>query len=95
MCGFSFINFTFVVLIASLLGFSSIEICNARGTFGSMYKKKGKYHGEGQHQETVEKSISREGSKFNVLNYGAKGDGSSDDMKVSYFLKFLMFLGVC
>lgn len=91
MSGFTFKNLIFVLLIASIKWFSSSEICDAtrgiywrlqRGDFGSMYKNKGKQHGGGHHH--VDKSKPWQGSKFNVLDYGAKGDGKSDDMKVNY-----------
>ncbi|GJR15344.1 polygalacturonase-like protein [Tanacetum coccineum] len=88
MGGFSFKNLTFALLVAAIVSFSSTDICNARrgkywrhstgGAFGSTYGKKGKNHGEDQHQV---KSNSQEGSESNVLKYGAKGDGKSDDTK--------------
>lgn len=34
------------------------------------------------------------GSKFNVLDYGAKGDGNSDDTKVSYIFLFKGVFGI-
>ncbi|GJV45198.1 polygalacturonase-like protein [Tanacetum coccineum] len=89
MGGFSFKNLTFALLVAAIVSFSTTDICNARrgkywrhstgGAFGSMYEKKGKNHGEDQHQ--VDKPHSQEGSEYNVLKYGAKGDGKSDDTK--------------
>ena len=66
------------------------------GTFSSLYKKKGKNHGHVEKSKpkpkpnnplpTPEEPIApvQKGSKFNVLDYGAKGDGNSDDTKVSY-----------
>ncbi|KAJ0537308.1 putative pectin lyase/virulence factor [Helianthus annuus] len=70
----------------------------SRGTLNSLYKKKGKNdHGhkkqkskqEQQQQQplpTPEEPLAppQKGSKFNVLDYGAKGDGHSDDTKVRY-----------
>ncbi|KAF5793570.1 putative polygalacturonase [Helianthus annuus] len=67
----------------------------SRGTLSSLYKKKGKNdHGhkkqkskqEQQQQQplpTPEEPLAPppKGSKFNVLDYGAKGDGHSDDTK--------------
>ncbi|KAD5317219.1 hypothetical protein E3N88_17165 [Mikania micrantha] len=67
MKGFSFKNETFIVLIACLLWLSASAICNAATT--------------GKHWRYTNKSKQREGLKFDVLDYGAKGDGRSDDTK--------------
>ncbi|KAL8208262.1 hypothetical protein R6Q57_007674 [Mikania cordata] len=67
MKGFSFKNETFIVLIASLVWLSASAICIAQTT--------------GKHWMHANKSKQREGLKFDVLDYGAKGDGRSDDTK--------------
>ncbi|KVI05654.1 Glycoside hydrolase, family 28 [Cynara cardunculus var. scolymus] len=100
MGGFSFGKLTFALIVAILVWSSSIETCNARrgkhwrhsrGTFSSLYKKKGKNQGGHQASKpkqkhplpTPEEPVAppQKGSKFNVLDYGAKGDGNSDDTK--------------
>ncbi|PWA72329.1 Glycoside hydrolase, family 28 [Artemisia annua] len=76
----------------TIIWFSSTHICSARRgkynwrhsgrSVSSMYKKKGWHHRGGRHQvNVVDNSKPQVGSKFNVLNYGAKGDGKSDDTK--------------
>ncbi|KAI3787246.1 hypothetical protein L1987_41588 [Smallanthus sonchifolius] len=75
MRGFSFKNEAFIILIATLVWLSTSAICNA-ATTGRYWR-----HGGGQLQVHVDKSKPREGLKFNVLDYGAKGNGASDDTK--------------
>ncbi|KAI4328278.1 hypothetical protein L6164_020645 [Bauhinia variegata] len=130
MSGFCFRGFTFMLLIAFLIWSSNFETCIARrgkhwrqsrGISDSLYKKKGKNHGNSHshhgggskpkppphkstpspHKAPPSKSFpspppfpkppkgnnppapSRGGHStiFNVLDFGAKGDGSSDDTK--------------
>nr|XP_043639826.1 polygalacturonase At1g48100-like [Erigeron canadensis] len=78
-------NITFALLIAALVWFSSTETSNARRdkhwrhSIGHSFDSK--YHGGGQYQVNADKQNQGGGSKFNVLDYGAKGDGKSDDIK--------------
>ncbi|KAE8704952.1 pantothenate kinase 2-like [Hibiscus syriacus] len=127
MGGISFRSLTFMVLIALLVWFSSIETCIARRgkhwrqsryATASLSKKKGSSHGHGHHnyhnggskskpppqshkaiptplpypkpKEEVTPSVppphkgysyGQQSSIFNVLNFGAKGDGETDDTK--------------
>ncbi|KAK9076165.1 hypothetical protein SSX86_004498 [Deinandra increscens subsp. villosa] len=67
MRGFSFKYKTFVILIAGLLWLSTSAVCNAATT--------------GKYWRHTHKSKPRQRLKVNVLGYGAKGDGESDDTK--------------
>ncbi|XP_071695659.1 polygalacturonase At1g48100-like [Rutidosis leptorrhynchoides] len=84
MSTFTFKNFTVVLLTTCLICFSSSEICNARR--GKYWRHKGSefstlYNNKVQHQANGDKSETQQSSTFNVLDYGAKGDGKSDDIK--------------
>ncbi|KAM0026986.1 putative endo-polygalacturonase [Helianthus debilis subsp. tardiflorus] len=75
MRGFSFKNETFVILIACLIWLSTSATSNAATT--AKYRR----HTAGHHHVHIHKSKPNNGLKFNVLDYGAKGDGKSDDTK--------------
>ncbi|XP_076889604.1 polygalacturonase At1g48100-like [Bidens hawaiensis] len=75
MRGFSFKNKTFVILTSTLVCLSTFAVCNAATT--TKYRR----HTGGHHQVHTDKSKPNGGLKFNVLDYGAKGDGKSDDTK--------------
>ncbi|KAI7735496.1 hypothetical protein M8C21_017854 [Ambrosia artemisiifolia] len=75
MRGFSFKNVTSIILIASLVWLSTSAICNAATT--AKYWR----HTARQLQVHTDKSKQNKGLKFNVLDFGAKGDGKSDDTK--------------
>ncbi|MFS7983344.1 putative endo-polygalacturonase [Helianthus anomalus] len=75
MRGFSFKNETFVILIACLIWLSTSATSNATTT--AKYRR----HTSGHHHVHIRKSKPNNGLKFNVLDYGAKGDGKSDDTK--------------
>ncbi|KAL1565634.1 galacturonan 1,4-alpha-galacturonidase [Salvia divinorum] len=75
MSGLSFKTLPFLLLIVLV---SHMETSNARrnrgATASSLSKKKGKSHGQGE--ENAPHS-----TVFNVLDFGAKGDGTTDDTK--------------
>ncbi|CAA3031723.1 polygalacturonase At1g48100-like [Olea europaea subsp. europaea] len=119
MGGFSFKNFTFLLIVVILVWCSNIEISNARRVgkhwrqrrshFASLSKKKGKNHAGNHHNgggkskqktpqlppqlppspapPTMPPKKGRDtpapasSTVFNVLDFGAKGDGRTDDTK--------------
>lgn len=102
MSGFSSRRLTFTLLVAIIVWSSSIETCNARrsdnhwrqkSSFStSLTKKKDKGHGSKPKpsQKTLpppppqpKENIT---DTFDVLDFGAKGDGTTDDTKVYKFL---------
>lgn len=67
-------NITIIILIAFLVCSSSFSSCSARK---SKKAKKGHHKGKGGSTPPTGGSTS-----FDVLDYGAKGDGKTDDTKV-------------
>ncbi|XVE67910.1 hypothetical protein DITRI_Ditri09bG0025900 [Diplodiscus trichospermus] len=69
-------NVAFLMLIGMFFGFSSFEVCSARQA----------KHYRTQHKPSFRRQMAarqqgRGSGTFNVLDYGAKGDGTTDDTK--------------
>ena len=87
MCKVNLTNVGFLIFIGMLFWSSSFEVCSAR---------------QGKHWKQTKASFRRQmaarqqggsSATFNVLNYGAKGDGRTDDTKVWYFMIELQYFG--
>ena len=104
MSAFSLKSLTITIFIACLACSSRFQTCSARKTkYTKQFKNIGKeYVGYSYHDNKFIDGSNRvttplkkaDSSIFNVLDFGAKGDGKTDDTKVIFICLFVSYL-VC
>ena len=77
MCKVNLTNVAFLVLIGMFFSSSNFEVCSAR-QLGKQWR---------QNKASIRRQMAARqqggsSATFNVLDYGAKGDGRTDDTKV-------------